>query len=70
MTTVDQLTQRLDRLEAMLPRMAASTPDPDSFWITFTLYSDGILQDAGPSVGYVRERLRSMLHDAHLDTIQ
>lgn len=59
--TFDDLTARLDALEAALPDLVAQHPDPAAFWGVVVREMDAIEESAGDHLSYAAERIAAML---------
>ncbi|MBW3551179.1 MAG: hypothetical protein KY442_10310 [Proteobacteria bacterium] len=64
MATLERLKESLDSLERFLPAMMSTQPDPEAFWITFSVRADLIREGAGSHADYVWSRLDAMLAGA------
>lgn len=61
MKTEEELTQRLDALEAKLPQLMQDNPAPGDFWMAFARDAD-VIEDAAAEHGaLVSERIQTML---------
>jgi hypothetical protein len=61
MTTLDQLMDRLDALEAKLPDLLVAYPADGDFWMAFVGEADAIEDQSGEHVGVVNRRINAML---------
>ncbi|WP_330970704.1 hypothetical protein, partial [Lysobacter sp. A3-1-A15] len=64
MATLERLKESLDSLERFLPAMMSTQPNPEAFWITFSVRADLIREGAGSHADYVWSRLDAMLAGA------
>lgn len=64
MATLQRIQESLDLLERFLPGAGTTSPDSESFWISFTLRADLIREGAGSHSDYVRERLEQIVSGA------
>lgn len=71
MAKLDDLTARLDALEAALPQLITDNPDPADFWPAFAGEADVIEDRAGDRCIEVSRRLDAMLaeHGYYLGTL-